>query len=704
MSTSNTHQQYHVDAGYETRPLMLKREEESRGDDLKHYEAEIEAMNLILISIPNDIYNYVDACNTAKAIEALVSVYNRFAQIMNDLERNGIIFAKVTINTKFLNCLQPKWLNGKCIKSKEVGKSHDPLALVAHTGSSFITTTPYYVTHPSLVVDYDDNYQGDVIQNNSEDPLTSVMILLARTITQHFSNPTNNHLHTSSNTRNQAIVQGDRVNIQRKNSRNDGRNIRCSYVQEEIIEANVQCYNCNEKGHYARNCPKPRFWDSNYFMEQMLLAKQDKAGVILTDEQNNFLFAEEIEELSANICLMAMIQPANFDSDEGSSYDSAFLSEVQTPSTNLEQQRDKLDLSVVEFKRQIVELQKTQSILKRKMNENEDKYHDTVLDLEARAKKNEDVVLKMGNSLQGMFMLGPRPMSFYDSKVKHGLGYTNPYTLKKAISQNLKLYDASCLDDSKIQMNVRDTEDILDDATKSQIKMKKKSQDSIAMRKNNIFGQLITKRLRAISSVRIPSNKDSSFKNSVLSNTKNSSEKVEVSNRSNKKSDVASKNVDSNKKIVSNDDIRNALIAKNVLCVSCAKNMLIPCHDNCLAKYKLNVHSKVRRALFTTSRIVKSKFEDPTLVVSKTRFSIKTIQSKSLDTTPVVSKTKIVAVTPLSAKHKIIQIILWIVASGCSKHMMGDRSLLENFVEKFMGTVRFRNYHFSAITRYGDNV
>ncbi|GKB67247.1 hypothetical protein Tco_0928659 [Tanacetum coccineum] len=106
------------------------------------------------------------------------------------------------------------------------------------------------------------------------------------------------------------------------------------------------------------------------------------------------------------------------------------------------------------------------------MNENEDKYHDTVLNLEARAKKNADVVLKIGNSLQGIFMLGPKLMSFYDSNSKHGLGYTNPYILKKAISQNPKLYDASYIDNSEIHMNVRDTEDILDDATKSQIKMK----------------------------------------------------------------------------------------------------------------------------------------------------------------------------------------------------------------------------------------
>ncbi|GJW54334.1 hypothetical protein Tco_0098419 [Tanacetum coccineum] len=119
--------------------------------------------------------------------EALVSVYNRFAQLMNDLERNGIKFPKVTINTKFLNCLQPEWLKyvtqvrlakrltndsyddlfeyisqyEKLIntsRAKKLEKSHDPLALVAHTGSSSRTPSPYYVTHPSSVIEIDDDY------------------------------------------------------------------------------------------------------------------------------------------------------------------------------------------------------------------------------------------------------------------------------------------------------------------------------------------------------------------------------------------------------------------------------------------------------------------------------------------------------------------------------------------------------------------
>ncbi|GJZ56853.1 hypothetical protein Tco_0612347, partial [Tanacetum coccineum] len=153
------------------------------------------------------------------------------------------------VNTKFLNSLQLEWLKyvtQVCLakrltvdsfddlfnylqqfeklfnasRVKKLEKSNDPLALVAHTGSSSRNTSSYYVTHPTSVVNYDDEYQQD----------------------------------------------------------------------------------------------------------------DDEVGVILTDEQNDFLFADalrmdEIEELSANICLMVIIQPANNTSDAGPSYDSAFISE-----------------------------------------------------------------------------------------------------------------------------------------------------------------------------------------------------------------------------------------------------------------------------------------------------------------------------------------------------------------------------------------
>nr|GFB72823.1 retrotransposon protein, putative, unclassified [Tanacetum cinerariifolium] len=52
----------------------------------------------------------------------------------------------------------------------------------------------------------------------------------------------------------------------------------------------------------------------------------------------------------------------------------------------------------------------------------------------------------------------------------------------------------------------------------------------------------------------------------------------------------------------------------------------------------------------------------------------------------------------------IVQIYLWIINSGCSKHMTGNRALLTNFVENFLGTVRFGNNDFAVIAGYGDVV
>ncbi|GJR11802.1 retrovirus-related pol polyprotein from transposon TNT 1-94 [Tanacetum coccineum] len=534
------------------------------------------------------------------------------------------------------------------------------------------------------------------------------------------------------------------------------------------------------------------------------------------------------------------------------------------------------------------------------MSENEDKYHDTVLDLEAKLKKNVDLILKLGNSLQGMFMLGPKPLSVYDQQLKHGLGYPNPYTLKQAISQCPKLYLASSLGNSKISLNVRDTEDTLDDASKSQQKVYEKMNDPIAvankqncwtidyaqinalykdfvpqkelsaeqkyfpssfipsdknsnatpsipasmpnnslhaeieqLRKKSIeiqeglqakikilekdvqrcekqkrdndkleyqklfnsikttqsqtqtemdeliahvsektyaYGAIraenqnllftiselktrlanVEKGMNAASSVRRPMNmnKDSHVKNSILANSKKPAKKVAVYVRKNKQTDITSENVISNKENAIDVDVANASKAKTLLCVSCMQNVLIPCHDNCFANYKLNVHSNVRRPLSTKSRTPKSY--DTTYVVRKTRFSKESTLSKYLDTTYVVSKPKIDVESTSKAndnvyrtnkrnvrdksfstymKNKIQTSRIWkkwfeskpnVVWSPVNTnpngqnnrlsekqsvfvkkwHMMGDRSLLKNFIEKFMGTIRFGNDNFAAITGY----
>nr|GEY54117.1 reverse transcriptase domain-containing protein [Tanacetum cinerariifolium] len=50
----------------------------------------------------------------------------------------------------------------------------------------------------------------------------------------------------------------------------------------------------------------------------------------------------------------------------------------------------------------------------------------------------------------------------------------------------------------------------------------------------------------------------------------------------------------------------------------------------------------------------------------------------------------------------VVQIVLWYLDFSCSKHMTGDRSQLVNFVQKFLGTVKFRNDHVAKIMGYID--
>nr|GEY24774.1 hypothetical protein [Tanacetum cinerariifolium] len=57
-----------------------------------------------------------------------------------------------------------------------------------------------------------------------------------------------------------------------------------------------------------------------------------------------------------------------------------------------------------------------------------------------------------------------------------------------------------------------------------------------------------------------------------------------------------------------------------------------------------------------------------------------------------------------NVNQNLVEIVLFIVNSGCSKHMMGNLKLLISFVEKFLGTVEFGNDQIAPILSYGDLV
>ncbi|GJT84039.1 retrovirus-related pol polyprotein from transposon TNT 1-94 [Tanacetum coccineum] len=278
--------------------------------DKKHYIVDARVMNYLLQAIPNDIYNSVDACKNAK------EMWERIKRLMHGSE--------ITTHVRYSR-LMDEFDKFAAKEGESLDSMHERLTTLVNVMD---------------LVDYDDEYQGELQGDSQEDNLTTAMMLLSRAISQKFSTPTNNRLCISSNIRNQAVVQDGRVDIQTKNAgyggnanKNAGRNItqgfntgNASDESNQIIQrvprtestpgkSNVKCYDCNENGHYARECQKPKVHDAKYFREQMLLAMKDKAGSNLSNEENDFMldtsYGEDLEELTAAVMFVTPRQGGN---------------------------------------------------------------------------------------------------------------------------------------------------------------------------------------------------------------------------------------------------------------------------------------------------------------------------------------------------------------------------------------------------------
>ncbi|GJS20348.1 hypothetical protein Tco_0448980 [Tanacetum coccineum] len=144
---------------------------------------------------------------------------------------------------------------------------------------------------------------------------------------------------------------------------------------------------------------------------------------------------------------------------------------------DLEQEHDKLQLSVTELKRQSLERQKTQTIFKQQLSDKEDKYLNDILQLQTKNKDLENVVCKMGKSTNTLRLLTNEQRAYRDNIRKSGLGYKGPYVLSQANAKIPKLYSVNELLDENVQLHVFDSDETLEDAEKSRLKMKEFQKD-----------------------------------------------------------------------------------------------------------------------------------------------------------------------------------------------------------------------------------
>ncbi|GJT99930.1 hypothetical protein Tco_1110269 [Tanacetum coccineum] len=375
-------------------------DEELTEKEVKQMEADDQAIQIILMGLPEYIYAVVDSCETAQEIwlrvqqmmkgsdiwiqdkkaklfnewerftstdgESIESYYRRFSKLMNDFKRNKHFSEKIASNLK----------------------AHDPLALMANSNNP----DNYLVFHqdqPSSVTymqqpqpnnnfnpqpSFNTNYMQQPMPNPEDitDPTTTMnmtLVLMAKAFKLYYSTPTNNNQIISSNPRNRQIahpgmnlgqdrqmqmVEGNRGNQFRQYAgQNVGNQNGYNAVQtvgNQVVQNSVQNLGIQNAGNQNGLIVIPGIGNMN-------LNPNRNGNVVETRAEATARDLEEIEEVNANYILIANLQQAStsstqidsapiYDSDgsaEVHEYDNCYNNEIFNMFTQEEQYTKLLD-------------------------------------------------------------------------------------------------------------------------------------------------------------------------------------------------------------------------------------------------------------------------------------------------------------------------------------------------------------------------
>ncbi|GJV81625.1 retrovirus-related pol polyprotein from transposon TNT 1-94 [Tanacetum coccineum] len=278
--------------------------------------AEAEVVQIILTGIDNDIYSTVDAYLetnlywefgkfTSRDGESLESYYSRFYKMMNELVRNQCDVTNHQVNVQFLlqlqlerqrfvtlikhsqelknvsyhklyDILKQHQTELNEIRAERLARTANPLALVAQQ-------QPVYhpQNHPTHYTNNSSTRSQQAATRNRDDEMSKdkeidkLMDLISLSFKKIYK-PTNNNLKTSSN--NSRANQDNTLRINRGTGYDNQRVVnvvgaRDNVGTQVVQQSRIQCYNCKEYGHVARECQKlKRAKDAAYHKDKMLLS------------------------------------------------------------------------------------------------------------------------------------------------------------------------------------------------------------------------------------------------------------------------------------------------------------------------------------------------------------------------------------------------------------------------------------------------
>nr|GEV21522.1 zinc finger BED domain-containing protein RICESLEEPER 2 [Tanacetum cinerariifolium] len=316
-----------------TETFHVQTDDELTDKELKQIEVDDQAIQTILLGLPEDIYVAVDSCETAQKIwlrvqqmmkgsdigiqekkaklfnewerftsnegESIESYYHRFLKLMNDLKRNKHFPEKISSNLKFLNNLQPEWSRHVTIvhqtkdlhtadytqlydflkynqkevdelKAERLAKTQDPLALMENSNNPYVFLAPHQDQSS-----FNQNYLQQPMPNPEDitNPLTAMNMVTQNPRVQNIGN------------QNGVIV------VPGNGNQNGNGNLVAARAKGNAAGQNgnqIRCYNCRGIEEY-----------------DLMAAAAD---------------LDEIEKVNANCILMANLQQA---STSGTQTDSA---------------------------------------------------------------------------------------------------------------------------------------------------------------------------------------------------------------------------------------------------------------------------------------------------------------------------------------------------------------------------------------------
>nr|GEX41817.1 hypothetical protein [Tanacetum cinerariifolium] len=313
--------------------------------ELKHIEADDQAIQTILLGLPEDIYAAPE--------------WGRHVTIVH--QTKDLHTADYTQLYDFLKYNQKEVDE---LKAERIAKIQDPLALMANSNNPYASPAPHQNQSP-----FNQNFLQQPMTNPDDiTDLTTAMnmalVLMAKAFKLNYSTPTINNQRISSNPRNRQIAQpsmnigqdrqmqmiggnggnqfrqyagqnagnlngynevqnvGNQVEqnprVQNIGNQNGLIGVQWNGIQNQVGNGNlvaaraegnavgqnanqIRCYSYRGFGHYAWNCiARPRKRDAAYLQTQLLIAQKEEAGIQLQAEEYDLMAAaanlDEIEE------------------------------------------------------------------------------------------------------------------------------------------------------------------------------------------------------------------------------------------------------------------------------------------------------------------------------------------------------------------------------------------------------------------------